>query len=109
MTEPTVTRWSEEALPTSELLDTLLREEDLAPRWWSNGPGDTYATHEHGYRKVLYCARGSITFATPAGAYELTPGDRLELPAGTPHSAVVGDAGVECVESALREDAQGAS
>ncbi len=77
-----------------------MRGEGLAPRWWSNGPRDVYASHEHGYHKVLYCAKGSITFSTPVGEYELAPGDRLELPAGTPHSAVVGDAGVECVEAA---------
>ncbi len=99
MSEPIVARWSEETPPTSELLDTLMRDEGLSPRWWSNGPGDVYAAHEHGYHKVLYCAKGSITFATPAGRYELAPGDRLELPAGTPHSAVVGVAGVECVEA----------
>ncbi len=76
-----------------------MRDEGLAPRWWSNGPGDVYAAYEHGYHKVLYCAKGSITFATPAGEYELAPGDRLELPAGTPHSAVAGADGVECVEA----------
>ncbi len=99
MTEPTVARWSEEAPPTSQLVDTALRGEGLNPRWWSNGPGDVYTSHEHGYHKVLFCAKGSITFATPAGEYELMSGDRLELPAGTRHSAVVGDDGVECVEA----------
>ncbi len=76
-----------------------MREEGLDPRWWSNGPGEVYVAHEHGYHKVLYCAKGSITFATAAGEYELAPGDRLELPAGTSHSAVVGADGVECVEA----------
>ena len=76
-----------------------MRGEGLTPRWWSNRPGEEYASHEHGYHKVLYCAKGSITFATPAGDYELGPWDRLELPAGTPHSAVVGVDGVECLEA----------
>lgn len=99
MTGPTVVRWSEEAPPTSKLLDSVMRDEGLSPRWWSNGPGEVYAAHEHGYHKVLYCAKGSITFATPAAKYELTPGDRLDVPAGTAHSAVVGDDGVKCVEA----------
>jgi hypothetical protein len=30
----------------------------------------------------------------------LAPGDRMELPAGTEHSATVGDAGVVCWEAA---------
>ena len=99
MTEPTVTRWPDEVPPTSKLLETKMQEEGLTPRWWSNGPGEVYAAHEHGYHKVLYCAKGSIMFATSAAEYELTPGDRLDVPAGTAHSAVVGDNGVKCVEA----------
>ncbi len=76
-----------------------MRDEGLSPGWWSNGPGDRYAEHEHGYQKVLYCSSGSIVFETPTERFELKPGDRLELPPHTPHSAVVGDAGVECVEA----------
>jgi quercetin dioxygenase-like cupin family protein len=66
---------------------------------WSNQPGARYAVHTHPYRKILYVASGSITFI-PEGqaAIELGAGDRLELPAGTPHAAVVGDQGVVCWE-----------
>src|SRR5437762_14346567 len=32
---------------------------------WSNGTGDRYAEHEHGFTKLLYCTRGSIDFRTP--------------------------------------------
>jgi quercetin dioxygenase-like cupin family protein len=79
----------------------MLREGGLSPSWWSNGPGDRYGAHSHGYNKVLFCAEGSITFRVePEGAgYELEPGDRLEIPRGTPHSAVVGPHGVTCVEA----------
>jgi quercetin dioxygenase-like cupin family protein len=81
-------------------LDALARA-GLAAQRWSNGPGDTYAAHSHGYHKVLYCLRGSIVFRMADGAeVELRPGDRLEIAAGTPHSAVVGPSGVECVEAA---------
>jgi quercetin dioxygenase-like cupin family protein len=66
---------------------------------WSNGPGVVYAVHDHPYRKILYVAEGSITF-TPAGrpAAVMQPADRLDLPAGTPHAAVVGSEGVVCWE-----------
>jgi quercetin dioxygenase-like cupin family protein len=66
---------------------------------WSNGPGAVYAVHDHPYRKILYVAQGSITF-TPQGkpAIVVNPGDRLDLPAGTPHGAVVGSEGVTCWE-----------
>jgi quercetin dioxygenase-like cupin family protein len=67
---------------------------------WSNGPGDRYGPHGHTYEKVLYCVVGSITFTLePAGRrLELKAGDRMVLPAGTIHSAVVGPAGCTCIE-----------
>lgn len=69
------------------------------PRFWGNGPGDTYAPHEHGYHKVLFCLDGSIVFHTDDGDLELNGGDRLDLPAGTRHSATVGPEGCSCVEA----------
>ena len=66
---------------------------------WSNGPGDRYGWHEHPYRKVLTCVRGSITFHTDDGDADLRAGDELELPAGTRHAATVGPDGVECTET----------
>ena len=78
-----------------------LRAEGLDPSSWSNGPGDRYGAHEHGYDKVIAVASGSITFELPSTgtAIALTTGDRLELPAGTRHAAVVGRAGVTCWEA----------
>jgi quercetin dioxygenase-like cupin family protein len=66
---------------------------------WSNGPGAHYAVHSHPYRKILYVEQGSITF-TPSGKAPIAmkPGDRLDLPVGTPHGAVVGAEGVVCWE-----------
>lgn len=67
---------------------------------WSNGPGDRYAPHSHSYEKVLYCVEGSITFVLEANGerLELGPGDRMNLAAGTVHSAVVGPQGCTCIE-----------
>lgn len=76
-----------------------MRAEGLAPQGWGNGPGDTYAWHEHGYHKVLYCVNGSIVFHTEGGDLPLRSGDRLDLPAGTRHAATVGPDGVRCVEA----------
>jgi quercetin dioxygenase-like cupin family protein len=70
---------------------------------WSNGPGAQYAVHAHPYRKILYVTAGSITF-TPEGAAPVTMGrgDRIEIPAGTPHGALVGAEGVTCCEGQAR-------
>jgi quercetin dioxygenase-like cupin family protein len=98
--EPELTPWPEAGPPSEQRLDGLLRAEGLEPRWWSNGPGDRYGSHDHGYHKVLYCARGSIRFEAGGRAFELSPGDRLDIPPRTAHSAVVGPEGVSCVEAA---------
>lgn len=84
-------------------LDARLRAEGLAAAPWSNGPGDRYPVHEHGYDKVIACASGSIAFGLPdrSTTVELEPGDRLELPAGTRHDARVGGNGVTCLEAHL--------
>lgn len=68
---------------------------------WANGPGYIYGRHAHSYRKLLCCLEGSITFHTPASDVALSPGQRLDLPAGTPHSATVGTVGVRCAEAHL--------
>ncbi|HET7728049.1 MAG TPA: hypothetical protein VFK54_12075 [Candidatus Limnocylindrales bacterium] len=80
-----------------------LDAEGLAPGVWSNGPDDRYGAHDHGYDKVLVCAAGSIRFGLPDSgrAVELAVGDRLELPAGTRHDALVGPDGVTCLEAHL--------
>ena len=83
----------------SEFQRRLEAEAHSCHRWF-NGPGTTFPSHSHPYRKILYCLRGSIRFELTAGgsSISLGPGDRLDLPAGTPHSALVGSAGVTCIE-----------
>lgn len=85
-----------------ELTDRL-RLEGLSPGSWSNGPGDRYSPHEHGYDKVLVVAQGSIRFGLPGEgtSVDLAVGDRLDLPAGTAHDAHVGPDGVVCLEAHL--------
>ncbi len=84
---------------------TLLRErligEGLDPGAWSNGPGDSYGSHDHTYDKVIVVASGSISFGLGDGPIQLGAGDRLELPARTAHDASVGPDGVVCLEAHL--------
>lgn len=84
--------------------ETRLRGLGVDPYAWSNGPGDRYAAHEHGYDKLLVCAAGSITFLVgPADApVNLAAGQGFELPAGTRHAAVVGPDGCTCLEGHRR-------
>jgi quercetin dioxygenase-like cupin family protein len=77
--------------------------EGLVPTTWGNGPHDRYAEHRHPYDKVLVAAAGSITFELPELGRDvpLAAGARLHLPAGTLHGAIVGPAGVTCLEAHL--------
>jgi quercetin dioxygenase-like cupin family protein len=79
---------------------TRLRGEASGCYSWSNGPGDHYSPHSHGYEKVLYCVEGTITFVLEAEGrrLELKAGDRMALPSGTVHSAQVGPGGCTCIE-----------
>jgi len=89
--------------PSPSWVITRLRNEADHCYSWSNGPGAQYAVHAHPYRKILYVTAGSITFS-PEGAepVHMGPGDRIEIPAGTPHGALVGPDGVTCWEGQAR-------
>jgi len=100
MTSPHVTPWASSTPPTESTLRQLYADEGMSPYQWSNGPHDVYSAHTHSYNKVIYVVRGSITFGLPELGQKLTlnAGDRLDLPAGTVHDAVVGAQGVVCLE-----------
>ena len=91
--------------PTTEahLREQLAKEGLTVDDRWSNGPRATYAIHEHPYAKVLLVVSGSITFTLHGDerTVSLQAGHRLDVPAGTPHSAVVGADGVLCLEAHL--------
>jgi mannose-6-phosphate isomerase-like protein (cupin superfamily) len=83
----------------TEALEAFRAEGCSPPRFWGNGPGDTYGSHSHGFHKVPYCLEGSITFQLEGGDVTLEAGERLDLPLGTVHAATVGPAGCGCVEA----------
>ena len=85
--------------PDRAAIEARFRDEGLAPHGWDNAPGDRYGRHAHEYDKVLYCVSGGIIFHPDAGDFDLRAGDRLEVDAGTAHSATVGPEGVECLEA----------
>src|SRR5512147_600885 len=101
MNTPHVTPWAGSTAPTESTLRQLMADEGLNPYPWSNGPHDVYAAHSHGYDKVIYVVKGCITFGLPQLGQQilLKAGDRLDLPAGTVHDAVVGSQGVVCLEA----------
>jgi quercetin dioxygenase-like cupin family protein len=96
-----VERWAGDTAPDETQIRRMLADEGLRPYSWSNSPGDVYAAHTHSYHKVIYVVSGSITFGLPEHGenIQLAAGDRLDLPAGIVHDAVVGPRGVVCLEA----------
>ena len=101
MREINIQVWSDEEPPTEAEIRGTLDREGLQPYRWSNARGDAYSAHTHPYHKVIYVVKGSITFGFPDDGRQATlhTGDRLELPKGTAHNAVVGSEGVVCLEA----------
>ena len=98
-----VSKWEGANLPTRTEIEKQLISENLNATSWSNGPGDRYSTHAHDFDKVIYVVEGEINFALPesGGEFSLHAGDRLDLPAHTPHAAIVGSSGVLCLEARI--------
>lgn len=74
----------------------------IVPHFYSLRKGVfRYPANSHSYDKVIYFVKGSITFGLPelGERLYLEPGDRMQLPAGLLHDAVVGDEGVVCLEA----------
>jgi quercetin dioxygenase-like cupin family protein len=80
-----------------------MQKEGLRPYVWNNTPNQRYAVRSHGYTKVMYLVEGSMEVTLPDSnqRVKLRAGDRVEIPAGVRHAAVVGSAGAKCVEAAI--------
>jgi quercetin dioxygenase-like cupin family protein len=102
----TVTHWTHEKPVTPQAVEARIQAEGVSYYRWSNGPGDVYPAHDHPYHKVIYVVQGSITFGLPATDERITldTGDRLDLPAGVTHNAIVGRHGVVCLEGHRKAD-----
>ncbi|MBI1741502.1 cupin [Candidatus Acetothermia bacterium] len=96
-----IQRWHKSEPPSERELRENLADEGLSPYTWSNAPGEIYGKHYHNYDKVLYVARGSITWIFPALKQEFATraGDRIDLPRGFVYAARVGPHGVICLEA----------
>lgn len=97
-----IVRWPHRhALPAREVF-AFFEARGVAATQWSNTASSVHDVHDHPYRKMLFCVGGAVTFSLPdiGRDVSLSSGDRLILPAGTRHGAIVGPDGVTCVEGA---------
>ncbi len=97
-----VIRWSGGQHPTLSTITRQMQKEGLRPYTWDNTPNHRYAVRSHGYLKVLYVIAGTLEITLPDSnqSVKLRSGDRVEIPAGIRHGAIVGSHGAQCVEAA---------
>ncbi len=86
-----LTRWNRGTPPSLEALRSALTGEGLTVSEWADPAGTVYPVHAHEYPEVRVVVRGSLRVGLPETGEEfiLAPGDRLDLPANTPHWADV--------------------
>jgi quercetin dioxygenase-like cupin family protein len=97
-----VIRWTGGQHPTLSVITRQMQKEGLRPYVWDNTPNYRYAVRTHGYHKVMYVVEGIIEVTLPDSnqRVRLRAGDRVEIPAGVRHGAIIGSSGAKCVEAA---------
>lgn len=72
---------------TREELESELHKEGFSSYVWSDSPGAYYSPHSHNHDECICVIKGQISFYINNKEYELSPGQKLYLPAHTIHEA----------------------
>lgn len=70
-------------------LRRTLEQEGMVTAWWSDVPGTRVATHAHDFPETRWVLSGFLRVTVGRDAVDMSPGERLDLPAGTPHALEV--------------------
>jgi len=82
--------WEEEDGPlTEKRLMRVLEREGYEVAVYAYRQGTVFPEHEHAQEKCDAVVEGFLRISVGGTVYDLKPGDRLYLPAGTRHSAEV--------------------
>lgn len=96
-----VIRWNKPKKPTLEELQRSLSTEGLEHDLYSDSPGTKYGRHKHPFDDFIVIVSGKMRIVTDTQDWVMKPGDRLDLPANTAHSAeVVGREEVQYLSAA---------
>jgi quercetin dioxygenase-like cupin family protein len=88
-----VVSWTGAEPPRERALRDELAARGFGALLWRDRPGTRYEAHAHERDEALWVLEGEMTFEAESCTFRLGPGDRLELPAGTVHTAVAGATG----------------
>ena len=91
-------RWSRDYESAEEELIRQFVARNIDPIRWAAEGYQEFAGQANERDKKLWCAEGSVIFTINGKPFSLQPGDALDLPSNTNHSAVVGFSGCVCYE-----------
>lgn len=96
MTQARFERWDPQDGPVSEKrMMRVMESEGYETSSHTYRPGTVFPPHEHTQEKCDAVIEGTLRLTVAGVAFDLGPGDRLYLPAGTRHAAeVIGSATV---------------
>jgi quercetin dioxygenase-like cupin family protein len=66
-----------------------LEHEGMVTSWWSDVPGTQMPMHAHAFPETRWVVEGYLRVTAGNEMIELGPGDRVDLPANTPHATEV--------------------
>lgn len=75
--------------PTQEEAEARLHQEGYESFQWYDVPGSAYPSHRHSRDECLWILKGEISIEIRSRVFTLREGDRIYLPAATPHTAKV--------------------
>jgi mannose-6-phosphate isomerase-like protein (cupin superfamily) len=91
-------------MPTSQEFEIKLKDEGFPFVYrWHDDAGTTYPSHQHQDKVTLYIASGGVEIVFPDRTITLKPGDRLDVPPQTPHTATVGPNGCDYIVGEMVE------
>lgn len=96
-----VVRWNKPKKPALQELQAWLRAEGLENELYADRPGTKYGRHKHPFEDFIVIVSGKMKIITDKSEWMLKPGDRLDLPPNTFHSAeMVGKEEVQYLSAA---------
>ncbi|MGA9119620.1 MAG: cupin domain-containing protein [Bacteroidota bacterium] len=84
-----VTRMMDPKKATLETLKTMLERQGLSCEVVTDPPGTKYGMHKHEFDDFVVIVSGKMKLGTDTHTWTLEPGDRVDIPANSPHWAEV--------------------
>lgn len=82
-----VIRWARAKKPTLDELKQMLKTQGREYELYSDPPRMKYGRHKHPFDDFVLIVSGKMKIATDSHEWVMNPGDLLDIPANTPHTA----------------------